>query len=212
MLLGTPHLLEKARFHPALFLSNGHCSHFLLDASKHLGIRTGFDFLWLQPRTVIAFLMGAVGAGCAVFNTRWKFVVALMTSVVRYGVRSKCVARVPVWVLVSLGTVITLLDASTPCWTRIEHLRVSWAVSTPNMCTFGAIAPTTQENDFRPIGFQTLAACPPDPLPNFLEDQLRLLLCWPHDHYRLHWSGIWVRPDSCVSGPFPQNLVLPLAV
>lgn len=99
-----------------------------------------------------------------------------------------------------------------PCRITIKHLRVSRAVSTPHVCTFGAITPTAQEEDLRPIGFQTLAACPPDSLPDFLVDQL-LLLRWSHDHYRLYWSGgIRVRPNSCVSGPFPKNLVLPFAV
>lgn len=68
--------------------------------------RADLYFLRLQSRAVTTFLVRAPGARCAVLNARWEIVVALVASVVRYGICSECISRVSVRVLVLVGTMI----------------------------------------------------------------------------------------------------------
>lgn len=90
------------------FLRGARRSDLLLYALHQLRIWVNFDFLRLQPRTVVALLVGALHAGGAILHVRWELVVALMASVVWYRICSECISWVPVRVLVFLGTIILL--------------------------------------------------------------------------------------------------------
>lgn len=90
----------------AFLLRGAHRGDLVLYALRHLRIWTRINLLRLESRAVVTLLVGALRASRAVFHVRWELVVALVASVVRYRLCSECISRVPVWVLVSLGTVM----------------------------------------------------------------------------------------------------------